>query len=156
MQTLISKEMTFDCAHMLSGHSGKCANLHGHTYKVQVLLKDEPIQRVGDTSNEMVMDFADLKQMMTEVIMDSFDHAVIFSGVEYRNKAEMDLFTWAIKNGMRLVELPCRTTAESMAQYIAQSIKQKYEEAGVTNENMPAAIGVRLWETPTSCVEVFI
>lgn len=155
MLTQISKEMTFDCAHMLSGHNGKCANLHGHTYKVQVILQDDPINKKGDTSNEMVMDFADLKQLMNEIIVDKFDHAVIFSGAEYRNEAEMDLFAWAFKNNMRHVELPCRTTAESMAEYMANQLQNAFIEAGVAMDRIPT-IGIRLWETPTSCVEVFI
>ena len=32
----IAKEFSFDMAHMLDGHDGKCKNLHGHTYKLQV------------------------------------------------------------------------------------------------------------------------
>ena len=32
----IAKEFNFDMAHMLDGHDGKCKNLHGHTYKLQV------------------------------------------------------------------------------------------------------------------------
>lgn len=31
-----AKEFTFDMAHMLDGHDGKCQNLHGHTYILQV------------------------------------------------------------------------------------------------------------------------
>ena len=27
----IAKEFSFDIAHMLDGHDGKCRNLHGHT-----------------------------------------------------------------------------------------------------------------------------
>lgn len=32
----VSKEFSFDMAHLLDGHDGKCQNLHGHTYKLQV------------------------------------------------------------------------------------------------------------------------
>ena len=35
----VTKEITFDVAHMLSYYEGRCANLHGHTYKLQVTLK---------------------------------------------------------------------------------------------------------------------
>lgn len=41
----VTKEITFDSAHMLSNYEGKCSNLHGHTYKLQVTLK-------GDVRNE--------------------------------------------------------------------------------------------------------
>ena len=77
MQTMISKEMTFDCAHMLSGHKGKCADSHGPTYKVQVLLEAPTIDIKGDSSDGMVMDFADLKDVMVNEIVERFDHALI-------------------------------------------------------------------------------
>ena len=32
----IAKEFSFDMAHLIDGHDGKCQNLHGHTYKLQV------------------------------------------------------------------------------------------------------------------------
>ena len=35
-QMEVSKEFTFDCAHMLTGHDGLCKNLHGHTYKLRI------------------------------------------------------------------------------------------------------------------------
>ena len=35
----VTKEVTFDSAHMLSNYSGKCQNLHGHTYKLQVTVE---------------------------------------------------------------------------------------------------------------------
>lgn len=156
MQTQISKEMTFDCAHMLSGHRSKCANLHGHTYKIQLIFQDELIDKKGDTSEGMVIDFADLKQLMQEEIIDNFDHAVIFSDLQHRNEAEEDLYHWAVRNDMRYVVLPCRTTAENMAAFMAQLIRDAFCEKGVPQNKQPSKIGVRLWETPTSCVEVFV
>ena len=38
-QMEVSKEFTFDCAHMLTGHDGLCKNLHGHTYKLIISLE---------------------------------------------------------------------------------------------------------------------
>lgn len=36
-----AKQFTFDMAHMLDGHDGKCQNLHGHTYILQVEIMGE-------------------------------------------------------------------------------------------------------------------
>lgn len=38
---IIVKEFTFDSAHHLEWHQGKCHNLHGHTYKLQVGIQGE-------------------------------------------------------------------------------------------------------------------
>ena len=54
-----------DCAHLLPDHS-KCGTLHGHTYKVELTLE-------GDVRDGMVMDFADLKQVLRDLLM-RYDH----------------------------------------------------------------------------------
>lgn len=41
----VCKIFTFDAAHQLVGHKGKCSNLHGHTYKLEVVLKGKPMKR---------------------------------------------------------------------------------------------------------------
>lgn len=107
---IISKDIKFDCAHMLSNYEGKCANLHGHTYHGTVTIDGRP----GDLTS-MVVDYNYIKQQV-----DVFDHAIIFSSVEYRNVAENELLGWAIEHDMRHVELPFgKSTAEVMAQCIA-------------------------------------
>ena len=45
----IAKEFSFDMAHMLDGHDGKCKNLHGHTYKLQVEVAGELVAEGGKT-----------------------------------------------------------------------------------------------------------
>ncbi len=56
---------TIDCAHMLPGHT-KCGQLHGHTYKVEVVVE-------GDARGGMVLDFADLRSQIREVL-GPYDH----------------------------------------------------------------------------------
>jgi 6-pyruvoyltetrahydropterin/6-carboxytetrahydropterin synthase len=72
--TMISvvKEMTFDAAHLLRNYIGACANLHGHTYRVQVELcgAEEALQ------NGMLVDFKVLKAAMQEVI-GRYDHTFL-------------------------------------------------------------------------------
>ena len=33
---ILKSEIQFDTAHYLSGYTGKCANLHGHRYRVSL------------------------------------------------------------------------------------------------------------------------
>src|SRR5438034_672841 len=54
-----------DCAHFLPGHP-KCGLLHGHTYKVELVIE-------GDVREGMVMDFADVKRSMREILIE-YDH----------------------------------------------------------------------------------
>lgn len=140
----VTKEITFDCAHMLSYYDGKCANLHGHTYKLQVTLEGA----VGDRTH-MVLDFNVLKDVLNEAVMKRFDHAVIFSDVKLRNPAEDDLWAWAETYGKNYAVIPNgKTTCEDMAPYIRDLIN-----AELQGRNIEVAVSIRLWETPTSFAE---
>ena len=54
-----------DCAHLLPGHP-KCGQLHGHTYRVEVVVE-------GEMKDGMVLDFADLKAGIRGVLS-RYDH----------------------------------------------------------------------------------
>lgn len=148
----VTKEMTFDCAHMLSQYKGQCNNLHGHTYKVQVTVGFN-----GDTAvlpdTGMLMDFKVLKEIMDQHIKNTFDHTLVLSGSPYREKAEEDLYQWAITNNKSVFVLDTPCTAEFMALHIRGKIWQALHER---NDMLMDGlyVNVRLWETPTSFAEV--
>jgi len=54
-----------DCAHLLPGHP-KCGRLHGHTYRVEVVVE-------GELKEGMVLDFAELKRRIRDVLS-RYDH----------------------------------------------------------------------------------
>lgn len=139
----VTKEVTFDSAHMLSNYRGKCSNLHGHTYKLQVTLEGTA-QREGN-EEYMVMDFNTLKQVINTVV-DHFDHALIFSDEDQRNEAEDALMEWANKFGMNYMVIE---GGKSTSECIALDIKTQIECACPRFN-----VSVKLWETPTSFVEV--
>ena len=54
-----------DCAHFLPGHE-KCGQIHGHTYKVEVVIE-------GEAKGGMVVDFAELRAE-TRQVLSRYDH----------------------------------------------------------------------------------
>lgn len=63
-----------DCAHHLPGHP-KCGGVHGHTYQIDIELKDE-LKLVPDQlhyEQGMVMDFGLIKEKL-RVVLDKYDH----------------------------------------------------------------------------------
>ena len=66
-------ELEFCAAHILVGHKGKCANLHGHNYRVEFCVSGEHLD-----SLRMLIDFADLKKEVTAVI-NNLDHKYLVS-----------------------------------------------------------------------------
>ena len=141
----VTKEVTFDSAHMLSNYQGKCANLHGHTYKLQVSI-EAPLQSKGNEEC-MVVDFNNLKNVI-DTITNAFDHAIIFSDIGYRSEAENALMDWADKYGMTYVIIPAgKSTSECIATEIKSRISRYFAEIPVPD------VTVRIWETPTSFAE---
>ena len=64
----IAVEETFAAGHALRGYQGKCENVHGHNYKVRVVVTGETLDQVG-----LVYDFVELKKRIGEVVR-SIDH----------------------------------------------------------------------------------
>ena len=141
----VTKEVTFDSAHMLSNYQGKCANLHGHTYKLQVSIR-APLQSKGNEEC-MVMDFNNLKNVI-DTITNAFDHAIIFSDAAHRGEAENALMAWANTYGMAYVVI---LTGKSTSEGIAAEIKTRLS-CCMSNIRLPD-ITVCVWETPTSFAE---
>ncbi|MBR3760893.1 MAG: 6-carboxytetrahydropterin synthase QueD [Ruminococcus sp.] len=125
----------FDSAHFLSGYNGKCANIHGHRWTVEVEIKGEELQQTGEKIG-MLIDFGDLKKAVKE-LADSFDHALIY---ESRSLRESTLTALAEEN-FRLIEVPFRPTAENFAKYFYGLLSgQGLEISSVT-----------VYETPDNC-----
>ena len=61
-------ERNFSSAHQLRGYKGKCENLHGHNYKIEIFAKGEELNNIG-----LLIDFVDLKQAADDVVK-YFDH----------------------------------------------------------------------------------
>ncbi len=71
MHTLVCWNTSFDAAHRLPWYEGKCRNLHGHTYRLEVAVGGP----IG--ANGMVLDFADLKRVVRREIIDRYDHTYL-------------------------------------------------------------------------------
>jgi 6-pyruvoyltetrahydropterin/6-carboxytetrahydropterin synthase len=66
-------------AHFLRGYEGKCKNLHGHTWKIEVTIVSVDLDAIG-----MVADFVVLKKKLKEFLM-TIDH-VCLNDLEYFKK----------------------------------------------------------------------
>ena len=111
MYSLIS-EHSFDAAHFLKGYEGKCSNIHGHRWTVEIEVGAETLEH--DTQNRgMVVDFSNLKKDLRE-IADYFDHSLIMETGSLRQATEDAL----IAENLRIVKVDFRPTAENFAKYI--------------------------------------
>jgi 6-pyruvoyltetrahydropterin/6-carboxytetrahydropterin synthase len=56
-------ERNFSSAHQLRGYRGKCENLHGHNYKIEIYARGRELDNIG-----LLVDFGDLKQAADEIV----------------------------------------------------------------------------------------
>lgn len=76
----LSKIFYFEAAHALYGYDGKCKNIHGHSYKLQVTVIGQPLPDPSNPKYGMVMDFGELKDLVKKEIISVFDHAIVLNG----------------------------------------------------------------------------
>jgi 6-pyruvoyltetrahydropterin/6-carboxytetrahydropterin synthase len=85
----ITKVFTFDCAHRLNKYNGKCKNIHGHTYKLEVTVKG-----VAD-ENGLVIDFHHLDDIVKDNVLERIDHKYLNDIFEFNPTCELlGLWIW--------------------------------------------------------------
>ena len=67
----------FSSAHNLRGYKGKCEDLHGHNWRVEIIVKSLELDNIG-----MVLDFKFLKKKLS-VILEEMDHKYLNKLVYY-------------------------------------------------------------------------
>jgi 6-pyruvoyltetrahydropterin/6-carboxytetrahydropterin synthase len=67
----VSVDETFAAGHALRGYKGKCENVHGHNYKVRIVLEGSQLDSIG-----LLFDFTHLKRVMREIVA-GVDHVFL-------------------------------------------------------------------------------
>jgi len=139
----VTKEFTFEMAHVLWNYDGPCRNVHGHSYRLFVTISGTPINDLKNTKNGMVIDFADLKTIVLNEIVNIFDHTVTISRDFDNEKIEMLKETFG-----NTVIVDYQPTCENLVADFAQRIKKC----------LPTGIKLhclKLYETANSYAEWF-
>lgn len=139
----VTKKFDFEMAHALYEYDGLCRNIHGHTYKLEVTLLGEIRQHQGHPKDGMVMDFGKLKKLVTEKIVDVFDHAILVNSIMPADQIKAIQTTTE-----RLITVDFQPTSENMVVYFAEILKKRLPE----NVSL---FSIRLYETATSFAEWF-
>jgi 6-pyruvoyltetrahydropterin/6-carboxytetrahydropterin synthase len=139
----VTREFTFEMAHVLWNYDGPCRNVHGHSYRLFVTISGIPVNAVKNPKNGMVMDFADLKTIILKEIVNVFDHAVVVSRDFDQNKISMFKETFG-----NTVIVDYQPTCENLVADFANKIVKQ----------LPAEISLhslKLYETAKSYAEWF-
>jgi len=139
----ITKEFTFEMAHVLWNYDGPCRNVHGHSYRLFVTISGKPVNDAENPKNGMVIDFNDLKQIVRQGIISVFDHSVVVSS-DY-DKVKIKMFTEMFGN---VVTVDYQPTCENLVADFAARLA----------DQLPPGIklhSLKLYETGTSFAEWF-
>lgn len=122
----VTREIDFCYGHRLLNYEGKCRHLHGHNGKAVISIESDKLDERG-----MVLDFSDIKDVISGWIDSNLDHRMILRRDDPAVGALTDL-------GEPLYLLDVNPTAENIAKVIYDA----------TTEHGYAVVEVRLWETP--------
>ena len=128
----LETEASFDAAHFLAGYDGKCANLHGHRWRVVLAVRGAELKADGPKRG-MLTDFGDVKKDL-KAEADELDHSLLIERGSLRQKTMEALQ----EEGFRVLEFDFRPTAEEFARYFYERMKARGYETDC----------VRVYETP--------
>ena len=117
----ITKQFSFETGHALYGYDGKCRNVHGHSYKLNVTVIGQPISDTTHVKLGMVIDFSDLKVIVKNKIVDIYDHATVFN----KNTPHVELAKELADRGHDVLLVDYQPTSEMMIIDFANVIKQE-------------------------------
>lgn len=126
----VTKQFRFEAAHRLLNYQGKCANLHGHSYLVEITYGAESLVR------DMVLDFDKISETIGQWIKNNLDHGMIL------NEADHSLIGLGQTEKQRMFCVSGNPTAERIAQLI-HNVASTYKWHGVT------VLSVTVHETQT-------
>jgi len=122
----VTREIDFCYGHRLLNYNGKCKYLHGHNGRAVIAIEAEKLDHRG-----MVLDFSDIKKVVSTWIDDNLDHRMLL----HRDDPAIASLS-ALGEPLHILDV--NPTAENIARLI-------YEFTA--SQGFPI-VEVRLWETP--------
>ena len=99
-------ERNFSSAHQLRGYKGKCENLHGHNYKIEIYARGSELDNIG-----LLVDFGVLKDAADDIVQ----------YLDHRNINELPPF-----------DIELNPSAENLARYILEQVSSRVGDKRVS------------------------
>ncbi|MDD1679445.1 MAG: 6-carboxytetrahydropterin synthase [Methanomicrobiales archaeon] len=132
MRCCIYKEVFFDASHRLLHYEGKCRNLHGHRWRVEVWIEGET-----DEVTRILMDYNLIK-----TVIERFDHQVILN--------ETDPMVDCLTRYQTVITTPGDPSSEMISSRIWDMLCAE----SPLNTAVARLTRLRVWESPSCCAEI--
>lgn len=134
----ITRIFEFDAGHRLPNHKSQCRHVHGHRYKLELVLEGNVLENSGKSEEGMVLDFSDVK-VLAKDFLDTLDHAFLVA------EGDSEMLNFLISVDSKHVVLPGIPTVENIVQFIGENLGEIF--ADTYNDSLKIK-SLRLWETP--------
>lgn len=113
MPTLsVTKIFEFAASHFLTKYHGKCENLHGHNYKVEVTVFGE----LGE--DDLVYDFVKINELVKEKVISNLDHTHLNDRFENPSAEVIAIWIWdQLEKDLELSEIKLWETSTCFVSY---------------------------------------
>lgn len=132
----------FCAAHRLTkGYTGKCYNLHGHSYAISITFKAQQLNQY-----DFVIDFTDIKKIYNQWIEDNLDHATLV------NESDRPLLEFLTQEQQKfyLFKGNQNTTVEILAEHLFQQFAQLLHDNKLSLNESAKLSEIQVWETKDS------
>ena len=89
----LEKEFRFEASHQLPHHDGKCARLHGHSWKGRVVLQGSNLIKEGPKAG-MLIDYTDISAPIKRLVEEVLDHRHLNDSTKLENPTSEELARW--------------------------------------------------------------
>ncbi len=137
MQLSLTRRFTFEMAHSLEGYDGLCKEIHGHSYKLYITISGTPSVDESSPKEGMIIDFSDLKQIVSTEVLEHYDHALMM------RRDSTPLIEQMKGQWSKIIEVDFQPTCENLICEIFHRLKAALP-AGVTLSE------IKLYETENS------
>lgn len=142
---LLKKTFKFEAAHQLKHHDGKCARLHGHSFKLTIVVAGANLTREmdgrktladkGNPKTNMLLDYGDISAIVQPFVDEKLDHHFLNDTLETDSPTSEFIATYCFdtfstefeKLGIKLCEVRVSETCTSEAIFTFVNL-QIYEE----------------------------
>ena len=110
-------ESHFDAAHKLLGYKGKCSQVHGHTWKVEVFVLGEKLNNIG-----ILVDFKVINERLQKTV-EKLDHSFLNDFKEIGNPTSENIAKYIFKklknlpNSVKLEKVRVWESPETWCEY---------------------------------------
>lgn len=110
-----TRNISFDAAHRVMLHEGKCKHIHGHRYTIEATFEGTGLDQLG-----RVVDFGLIKEVLGEWVNSHWDHTLVLWKKDHKLGEDI-----AAHTKQTVYYMPTNPTAENMALYLIETICPK-------------------------------